>query len=118
MNQTQAADSTRTSISEVPSSPSATRPSGGRTLSHNLTVAARSFGTAIDGNAWRQALGSQSFGSICRSERKTFHVTASSLFALRKCFRFDSRMSANTGSWRSMIRFDLKSSAMTTPLIR
>ena len=43
-------------------------------------------------------------------------MTASSLLALRRCLILLARMSAKTGSCRSMIRLSLKSSAIRTPL--
>src|ERR1700689_5695871 len=105
MNQTQVGASTTTSISEAPSSPPASKPSGGETLSHNLTAALRSVEHVTDGKASCHKLGNHASGNIWRSDRKTFQVTASSLLALFKCFSLLPRMSAKTGSYRSMIRF-------------
>src|SRR5581483_2471030 len=117
MNQTQLGASMITSISEAPSSPPASKPSGGGTLSHNLTTTLRSSGGhGSDGNADCHKTGNQAWGAIWRSDRKTFQVTASSLLALLKCFNLLARISAKTGSYRSMMRLSLKSAVMNTPL--
>lgn len=63
-NQTQEAASIITSISEAPSSPSASRPRGGVTLSQSLTVARRSVGGGDAGKARRQREGSHASGAV------------------------------------------------------
>src|SRR5579859_7265190 len=115
-NQTQVGASITTSISDAPSSPEPSKLVGGRTLCQTLTTALMSDGGDKSGKARCHNDGSQTAGVICRRERNTFQVTASSLFTLFMCLILLARMSAKTGSWRSIIRLLLKLSAMNTPL--
>ena len=82
MNQTQVWLSIATSISDLPSSPPVRRAGGGATDRHSDTTVP-STGGGASGSPRRARSGSQTAGSICRSDRKTFHVTASSLFPAR-----------------------------------
>src|SRR5690242_16422511 len=97
-NQTHVGDSMTTSISETPSSPSTNRLGGGGALTHTETVAGGAGRSGWSGNDAAASTGSQAAGSICRRERKTFQVTASSLFWLRRCLSLLARMLTKTGS--------------------
>src|SRR6185437_14476111 len=99
-----------------PSSPPTSNAGGGGTLCHNLITTLWSDGQGMDGNACCHRQPSHASGVICRRERKTFQVTASSLLALRRCLSLLARISAKTGSYRSMIRLSRKSAAISTPL--
>jgi hypothetical protein len=55
-------------------------------------------------------------GSTCRGERKTFHVTASSLFLPRRRSSVTVRTLVKTRSKRSMIRVSRKLSTVRPPL--
>ncbi len=74
-----------------------------------VTNCGGAMGTAV-GNAFAQSNGNPKLGFI-RTGDEHIHVSASSEFSLRSLSRFDPRMVARSGWWRSMIRLSRKSSS-------
>ena len=75
--------------------------SASRALDRSINaLATRCEGTRTStfGRPARSNSGSHACGSICRRDRNTFQVTASSLFSLRRCSSLPARMEVNTGS--------------------